>query len=155
MRKEAFCMIILWIIVLAAALIIEAASFALVSIWFAAGALGALIAAAMGASVAVQLVIFILLAGLLLFFTRPLLKKLFPSKFIPTNSELEVGKTAVVIEAIDNDTGKGRVKLGGVDWAAVSSNGEKIPEGEIVSVKEIRSAKLVVEHSISNAKNAD
>lgn len=147
-------MIILWIIVLAAALIIEAASFALVSIWFAAGALGALIAAAMGATVTVQLVIFILLAGLLLFFTRPLLKKLFPSKFIPTNSELEVGKTAVVIEAIDNDTGKGRVKLGGVNWAAVSSNGEKIPEGEIVSVKEIRSAKLAVERC-SNAKNAD
>ena len=145
-------MIILWIVVLAAALIIEAATFALVSIWFAAGALGALIAAAMGASIKMQLIIFSLLAGLLLFFTRPLLKKLFPSKFIPTNSELEVGKTAVVIESIDNDAGKGRVKLSGVDWAAVSSDGEKIPEGEIVKVKEIRSTKLIVERNLSNTK---
>lgn len=138
-------MIVLWIVVLAAALILEAATFALISIWFAAGAVGALIAAAMGVPVIWQLVIFVFLAGLLLIFTRPLLKKLFPSKFIPTNSELEVGKTAVVIETIDNASGKGRVRLGGVNWAAVSSSGDSIGEGEVVRVKEVRSAKLVVE----------
>lgn len=143
-------MVILWIVVFAAALIIEAASFALVSIWFAAGALGALIAAAVGAPFWLQLIIFGILAGLLLIFTRPLLKKLFPNKFIPTNSELEVGKTAVVIEDIDNETGSGRAKLGGVNWAAVSADGEKISAGETVTVKEIRSAKLVVERNLSD-----
>lgn len=143
-------MVILWIVVFAAALIIEAASFALVSIWFAAGALGALIAAAVGAPFWLQLIIFGILAGLLLIFTRPLLKKLFPNKFIPTNSELEVGKTAVVIENIDNETGSGRAKLGGVNWAAVSADGEKISAGETVTVKEIRSAKLVVERNLSD-----
>lgn len=143
-------MVILWIVIFAAALIIEAASFALVSIWFAAGALGALIAAAVGAPFWLQLIIFGILAGLLLVFTRPLLKKLFPHKFIPTNSELEVGKTAVVIEDIDNETGKGRVKLGGVNWAAVSADGEKISAGTTVTVKEIRSAKLVVERNLSD-----
>lgn len=143
-------MVILWIVVFAAALIIEAASFALVSIWFAAGAVGALIAAAVGAPFWLQLIIFGILAGLLLIFTRPLLKKLFPNKFIPTNSELEVGKTAVVIEDIDNETGRGRAKLGGVNWAAVSADGEKISAGETVTVKEIRSAKLVVERNLSD-----
>ena len=143
-------MVILLIVVFAAALIIEAASFALVSIWFAAGALGALIAAAVGAPFWLQLIIFGILAGLLLIFTRPLLKKLFPNKFIPTNSELEVGKTAVVIENIDNETGSGRAKLGGVNWAAVSADGEKISAGETVTVKEIRSAKLVVERNLSD-----
>lgn len=143
-------MVIVWIIVFAAAVILEAASFALVSIWFAAGALGALIAAAVGAPLPVQLIVFALLAGLLLLFTRPLLKKLFPNKFIPTNFELEVGKTAVVIEKIDNNAGKGRVRLGGVDWAAVSENGKKIPEGEIVKVKEVRSSKLIVENDLSD-----
>ena len=148
-------MIIVWIVVFVAALIVEAASFALVSIWFAAGALGALIAASLGASVTVQLIVFALLAGLLLLFTRPLLKKLFPNKFIPTNSELEIGKTAVVIEAIDNASGKGRVRLGGVDWAAASESGEKIPDGEIVKVKEVRSAKLIVESGLSDTKNSN
>lgn len=143
-------MVIVWIIVFAAAVILEAATFALVSIWFAAGAVGALIAAAAGASLAVQLIVFALLAGLLLLFTRPLLKKLFPHKFIPTNFELEVGKTAVVIEKIDNNAGKGRVRLGGVDWAAVSENGENIPEGDIVTVREVRSSKLAVERTAAN-----
>ena len=137
-------MLIVWTIVLVAAIIIEASTFALVAIWFAAGALGALIAAGLGAPLFVQLIIFTVLAAIMLIFTRPLLKKLFPNKFIPTNSELEVGKNAVVIEAIDNATGKGRVKLSGVNWAAISENGEDIPEDEIVVVKEIRSAKVVV-----------
>ncbi len=137
-------MVIFWIVILVAALLVEAATFALVSIWFAAGALGAMIAASMGANLTVQLVVFALLAGLLLVFTRPLLKKLFPHRFIPTNSELEVGKTAVVIEEIDNETGKGRVKLGGVNWAAVSADNEKIPVGEIVKVTAVCSAKLSV-----------
>ncbi|MCM1480178.1 MAG: NfeD family protein, partial [Muribaculaceae bacterium] len=87
-------------------------------------------------------------------FTRPLLKKRFPGKFIPTNSELEIGKTAVVIENIDNAAGKGRVRVGGVDWSAASQSGKKIPEGEIVTVKEVRSAKLIVEN-LSDTKNSN
>lgn len=145
-------MVIVWIVVLVAALLVEAATFALVSIWFAAGALGALIAAALGANLTVQLIVFTVLAGILLAFTRPLMKKLFPGKFIPTNSELEVGKTAVVIEKIDNASGKGRVKVGGVNWRAVSESGEEIPEGEIVVVTEVRSAKLAVKKASENDK---
>ncbi len=143
--EEESIMVIVWIIVFAAALIAEAATFALVSIWFAVGALGAIFAAELGANLIVQLTVFALLAGIMLIFTRPLLKKLFPSKFIPTNSELEIGKTAVVIETIDSLSGKGRVRLSGVDWAAVSENGEGISEGESVIIKEIRSSKVVVE----------
>ena len=146
-------MIVFWIVVLAASLILEAATFALVSIWFAVGAVGALIAASAGVPVIWQFVIFAFLATLLLIFTRPLLKKLFPSKFIPTNSELEVGKTAVVIETIDNAAGKGRVRLGGVNWAAVSSSGNSINEGEVVRVKAVDSAKLIVEQETSDTEN--
>ena len=137
-------MVIVWTVVLIAALIVEGATFALVAIWFAAGALGALVVAGLGAPLFVQLIVFAVLAAIMLIFTRPLLKKLFPNKFIPTNSELEIGKTAVVIEPIDNATGKGRVKLSGVNWAAISENGEDIPMDEIVVVKEVRSAKVVV-----------
>lgn len=147
-------MVIFWIVVFVAALIVEAASFALVSIWFAAGALGALLAAALGANLIVQLIVFAALAGILLFFTRPLLKKLFPAKFIPTNSELDIGKTAVVIEAIDGSSGKGRVRLAGVDWAAVSADGNVISEGESVVIREIRSSRVVVEKLKQENKTA-
>lgn len=137
-------MVIFWIVFFIAALMIEAATFALVSIWFAAGALGALITASLGGNLTLQLIVFTLVSGILLAFTRPMLKKLFPHKFIPTNSELEVGKTAVVTEDICNETGSGRVKVGGVNWAAVSADGSKIPEGTVVTVTEVRSAKLAV-----------
>ena len=106
-------MVIVWLIVFAAALVVEASTSALVSIWFAVGALGAVFAAALGANLIVQLVVFALLAGILLVFTRPLLKKLFPNKFIPTNSELEIGKTAVVIETIDSCLGERRGNIRG------------------------------------------
>lgn len=135
-------MVIVWTVVLIAALLVEAATFALVAIWFAAGALGALIAAGLGAGFVVQLIIFAAMAALTLIFTRPLLKRLFPNKFIPTNSELDIGKTAVVTEEVSANNG--RAVLGGVNWAAVSEGGEVIPKGAEVTVVEIRSAKLVV-----------
>ena len=74
-------MVIFWIIVLVAAILAEAASAALISIWFAAGAVAALIAAALGASWILQLTLFVVFSAILLIFTRPLVKKLFPKKY--------------------------------------------------------------------------
>ncbi|MDE6709678.1 MAG: NfeD family protein, partial [Oscillospiraceae bacterium] len=51
--------------------------------------------------------------------------------------------------------GKGRVRLGGVDWAAASESGENIPDGEIVKVKEVRSSRLIVEAGLSDTKNSN
>lgn len=138
-------MAIFWIIVLVAAILAEAASAALVSIWFAAGAVAALIAAALGASWIVQLILFVVFSAILLIFTRPLVKKLFPKKFIPTNSDSYAGKTAVVVEDIDSARGLGRVRFNGVDWIAVTEHEELIPKDTVVRIKEVRGAKLLVE----------
>lgn len=138
-------MVIFWIIVLVAAILAEAASAALVSIWFAAGAVAALIAAALGASWIVQLILFVVFSAILLIFTRPLVKKLFPKKFIPTNSDSYAGKTAVVVEDINSARGLGRVRFNGVDWIAVTEHEELIPKGTVVRIKEVRGAKLLVE----------
>lgn len=138
-------MVIFWIIVLVAAILAEAASAALVSIWFAAGAVAALIAAALGASWIVQLILFVVFSAILLIFTRPLVKKLFPKKFIPTNSDSYAGKTAVVVEDIDSARGLGRVRFKGVDWIAVTEHEELIPKDTVVRIKEVRGAKLLVE----------
>lgn len=139
-------MVILWIIALVVALILEAATTALISVWFALGSIGGLIAAAADAPFFVQLIVFTLVTVVCLIFTRPFIKKFMPKKFIPTNSELDVGKKAVVIEEINNAHGKGRVKLNGVDWAAVSVDDDVIPLDAVVVVEEIRSAKLAVKY---------
>lgn len=138
-------MVIFWIIVLVAAILVEAATAALISIWFASGALAALIAAALGASWMIQLTLFVVFSAILLIFTRPLVKKLFPKKFIPTNSDSYAGKTAVVVEDIDSARGMGRVKFNGVDWIAVAENGELIPKDTVVRITAVKGAKLLVE----------
>lgn len=138
-------MYILWIIVMIAAVLVEAASFTLLSIWFAVGALAALVAAILGAGTGVQIGVFLAVSVILLAATRPLLKKFMPKKYIPTNGELDLGKTAVVIEKIDGMTGTGRVRLEGVDWGAVSADGSVIEEGVSVTVIAKGAAYLTVQ----------
>lgn len=134
-----------WLILFVAAILIEAATTALISIWFAVGSIAALAAAALGAPVWLQLTVFAVFAVVMLIFTRPMLKKLFPKKFTPTNTELSVGKSAVVIEEINNSLSTGRVRLNGVDWKAVAADDRVIEEDTVVTVKKIQGAKLIVE----------
>lgn len=136
--------LILWGVIFAVMVIYELVSFQLVSIWFAAGAIGGFIAALCDLSLVNQLLIFVLVSLVLLVATRPLLKKITHGKAQATNADLDIGKTAVVIEEINNDAGTGRARINGVDWKAVSDEGIIIPEGTIVTVKEINGAKLIV-----------
>ena len=116
---------------------------ALVSIWLGFGALAAMFFAIGGCSFTVQLVVFVVASTLLLIFTRPLVRKV-QGKPVHTNYELDIGKTAVVTEDINNDLSVGRVKLNGVNWEARSEDGSTISAGAIVTVKEISGSKLIV-----------
>lgn len=139
-----FNVLIIWGIVLVCAVVAEVVTMQLVTIWFAAGSIGAFIAAAAGASLIVQLVIFVGISLVLLIFTRPILKKLLKFDFKDTNAGLDIGKTAVVIQEIEPEKGLGRARLGDSEWRAVSENGEKIPEGAVVRVLKIDGTKLIV-----------
>lgn len=143
--------LIIWGIIFAVMVIFELATFQLVSIWFAAGAVGGFIAALCHLSFANQLLIFVLASLVLLAATRPLLKKVSIGKAQATNADLDIGKTASVIEEINNETGTGRVRINGVDWKAVSENETVIPEGSIVVVREVAGAKLIVSQSKETA----
>jgi len=137
-------MIIFWAVAFGVFLIAEIATLtALVSVWFAVGALAALIAALCGLSFVWQMGIFVFVSAIVLIITRPLVRKVQGRKYA-TNYELDIGKQAVVIEPINNQIGKGRVKLDGTDWSARSENGELIEEGTVVTVKMVDGAKLIV-----------
>ena len=120
-----------------------ATSMALISIWFAVGALAALILSAFEVPLWIQLLIFILVSAILLICTRPIAKRLAKNN-IDTNHELNIGKTAKVIEDIDNAKAMGRVRLDGVDWTAVSDTGEIIEKGLHVTVTKVEGSKLYV-----------
>ena len=136
--------IILWAVAFVFFVVVELANGAgLLSIWFALAALLSMICAWLKFPFLAQFIVFVVGSIILVIVTRPLSKKV-NKDAIPTNFELDVGKTATVIESIDNDTGKGRVKLDGTDWAARSSDGAVIQEGSIVRVVEVSGAKLIV-----------
>lgn len=137
--------IIFWSVMLVTAIAAEFATQQLVTIWFAAGSLGALIAAAAGGSLTLQLILFVALSLVLLIFTRPILRKVLSFDFKDTNAKLDIGKLAVVIQDIDSEKGTGRARLGDAQWMAVSSDGSKIPAGTTVRVNEIDGTKLIVE----------
>lgn len=136
---------IMWAVLFVVFVIVEIATFELISIWLAVGSLAAMFMSIFDIPLWAQLIVFIVASVALIAATRPLVKK-FLKDVIPTNSELDIGKTAVVVEAINNKEGKGRVNLSGVHWAARTVDNEIIPEGTIVVIKEIDGSKLIVDN---------
>ena len=137
-------MVLFWLIAMVVLIIAEAATVGLVSIWFAGGALAALIAASLGAKPWVQLVLFLAISAVLLLALRPIAKKLGRGKDFATNVDANIGKLAIVVEPIDNLRGTGRVKIGSVDWTARSDDGSVIPRGEKVRVLRVEGVKVCV-----------
>ncbi len=135
-----------WLAVMIVLLIIEGVVPGLVSVWFAAGALAAMISALFEAPFWLQTVWFLIVSIASLCLTRPLVKKYVNSKVQPTNADALIGKECIVIESIDNIAGEGAVKISGQVWTARSTDDSvKIAQGKIVTVKEIRGVKLIVE----------
>jgi membrane protein implicated in regulation of membrane protease activity len=79
-----------------------------------------------------------------LILTRPFVKKVLKAKRISTNADQVIGKTAVVIEDIDNDLAAGRVICMGLDWSARSVDGSRIKAGKKATVERIEGVKLIV-----------
>ena len=136
--------IVFWSVAFILLRIAELQSFQFVSIWFALSSIVALFCAIADVTFTGQVIIFSLVSAMLLIATRPLVKKLHANKSVPTNSELDIGKTAIVIERINNSLSTGRVKLNGVDWAARSVDGSTISMGSTVIVEKIEGSKLIV-----------
>ena len=137
--------VLFWIVALLIFLAVEAVSAGLVSIWFAAGALAALICALLHGPVWLQGVWFVVISAVPLILTRPLVKKYVNAKSVATNADRNIGRSAVVTERIDNLAGTGTVKLDGVLWTARSASERTIEPGATVLVREIQGVKLLVE----------
>ena len=137
MKSAAF----FWLVLLVVFLIAEAACpIHLVSIWFALGALVALLCAALGAPVWLQITLFVVVSGVLLALLWPLAKKFLNSKVTATN----VDSVVRVTEDIDNVEARGQVKLGGMEWTARSTSGDPISVGTEVRVDRVEGVKVYV-----------
>lgn len=135
-----------WLLAAAACLVAEIVTVGLVGIWFAGGALAAALVSVITDLLLVQVVVFIVVSVALLMVTRPLAKKHLNEKIKETNLDALIGRELVVLETIDPETGKGKVKINDVEWRAYPEDGESIfEEGEKVVVREISGVKLIVD----------
>ena len=143
-------MVQFWLIAIALLLLIEFATSTLTTIWFAGGALIALLCAVAGGPVWLQVALFLAGSAVLLLLTRPMAVKMLHKGTVATNADSLIGQEAVVTEKIDNLRGTGEVQVGGQYWTARSvDNDQVIEEGEIAMIRSIQGVKLIVGKRIS------
>ena len=138
---------IFWLIIMVVMLIIEAATTALATVWFAAGALVAMIMDLCGAPHNLQIIVMaavsVVTFVICMIWIRPKLESLRRANIQRTNADRLIGKEGVVIVPIDPMEGKGQVKVDGQVWSAKSESA--IAEGKKVTVRAIEGVKLVVD----------
>ena len=128
--------------------VIEIITLGLTTIWFAGGALVAFIASLLGADLAVQIILFIVVSVALMALTRPLAVNYLKRDRVKTNAESLIGKLGVVKEKVDNLNAQGIVSVEGQEWTARAIDDEMIPLYAVVEVVEIRGVKLMVREKV-------
>lgn len=136
---------LVWLIIAVILGIAEAITVGLVCIWFAIGALVAIIPAWLGAPIWVQVLVFIIVSGACLAFTKRFLKDYLKLKKQPTNADSLIGQDGLCTEDINNILSTGKVDISSLTWSARSDNDKPISKGKIVTIKSISGATLIVE----------
>ena len=140
-------MTIFWLITFLILITIEILTINLVTIWFAIGALTAAIVSCFTTNLFLEFIVFVLISGVCLLFSKPFLSRVEQKPKIPTNLDSIIGKIGQVTEEIDPEE-VGEVKVAGKRWSAISK--ERIPKGTCVVIKKITGVKVVVEKKEEN-----
>ncbi|MDD5964449.1 MAG: NfeD family protein [Oscillospiraceae bacterium] len=137
-------MTVIWIVAIIVFGIAEAATAGLVSIWFVAGSIAALVVCELGGALWLQFVLFFAVSVFALIATRPLARKALDKTITPTNADRVLRHSAKVTETVDNENAAGAVYIDGKTWSARSEDGTVIPAGEIVTIVRMEGVKLFV-----------
>jgi len=136
----------MWTVLIIVFTVVEAATLGLTSIWFAVGALASLIASVMGFNIMTQVIVFIIVALVLLVYTRPIAKKVLKIGHNKTNADALIGKTGFVTKIIQpHETGL--VKVSGQIWTAKCVDNDIINIDENVEILAIEGVKLIVKRN--------
>ena len=135
-----------WVIAALLLFIIELFTVGFAVVCLSIGAGGGAIAAACDASLKMQFLTFAIISLIALAGVRPLLKRAFyrGGEKVATNASAMIGKRGVVCEEVDGDVEGGRVMIEGVDWRAITADGEILSKGTKVEVVAIDSVVLTV-----------
>ena len=135
---------IIWFGLTVLLLIAEAATVTVISLWFAAGALAAMVAALLGCTIWMQILVFLVVSAAALTALRPLVRKHLTPRLTATNIDSVIGSVGIVTVSIDNIAAAGQVKLGSMEWTARSTSGASIEAGTKIRVDKIEGVKVFV-----------
>ena len=135
---------IFWLAAMVVFIMAEASTVTLVSIWFAAGSLAAIVVALTGGGVGLQVTVFLVTAILLLASLRNMMRKHFTPRIQKTNIDSVIGSVGIVTTPVNNVAALGRVTISGMEWSARSTTGAPLPEGAKVIVDRIEGVKVFV-----------
>ena len=137
-------MALVWIGIAVLFAIIEATTLGLTTIWFTIGGGVACITSLFGAPLIVQIIVFLAVSILLLYFTKPLAVKKLKIGGEKTNVDALAGEIAVVTEDITPHN-TGQVKVAGQIWTAISDRKDNtLVKGTEVRIIRVEGVKLIV-----------
>lgn len=137
---------LIWLGLFIILIVIELFTVGLTTIWFAGGALTAMIADIFGADILAQILIFLAVSCVLLIFTRPWAMKHLNQKRVRTNYESEIGKIIKLTERVDNRNQTGKSIVDGQEWTVRGKDDREIlEEGALAKVIAVSGVKLIVE----------
>ncbi|MBU3100255.1 NfeD family protein [Clostridium sp. DSM 17811] len=133
---------IFWIVVAVVALAIDITTSSFMFVWFAVGALGAILSIGLDAPIIVQIIVFVAVSGVVMSIGYPIVKKTIKKtvKKTLTMEEGYVGQEFTLTKDIDE---KGNVKFQGIYWT-VKNVGEPLKKGDLVQVTGIEGNKLLI-----------
>ena len=134
----------IWLIASGIFFICEIITVGFLVFWLGVGALIAMIVSLFTSNIIVQMSVFVISSGLLIFATRPLVNKISKKDVVPTNVYSLIEKKAIVTEEINWVTGKGLIKFEGEVWSAKSKEQVNIPVGSEVEIVSIEGVKAFV-----------
>ena len=135
-----------WLVAMIVLIVIEIVTVGFGAIWFALGALAAVIATLLGAGTKLQIAVFLAVSFVTLIFTIPLVVKYINVTRTRTNYEGIIGKIVRITQDVDNIVETGCAVVNGQDWTVrAADNGCKIAAGSLAKVVDIKGVKLIVE----------
>ena len=133
-----------WLIAAGVFLILEIFTMGFLVFWLSIGSLLAMLVSFVTDSIIIQTAVFVISSGLLIFATKPLVKKFSQQDTTKTNVYSLVGKKAIVTEDIDWSTGSGQIKFDGQVWSARTTEQVNIEKGTEVEIEKIEGVKAFV-----------
>lgn len=138
-------LVFVWLVAVIVFLAVEISTVTLTSIWFAAGALAAMLVAMFNGNLIAQVIAFVLVAIGLLYATKPWARKFIDTKKVNTNADRAIGEEVRVVERVSNLDQTGRAFVHGMEWTVRTEDDNiVIEQGELVRVLRIADRKSVV-----------